>query len=439
MIKNKNLKMVLAIALAISLVFAIPTAMLANNGYYEQPLEEVINIELDDLFIIDIFDPYTIEDAELRAEFLETQRIVELQEPAIQAYNVLMDAFLTEVDGVLKLVYPDNYAGAYIDPYTNDTLVIQLTDISREATDFYMNLLGSGAPIAFKEVNFSLNQLIDFGQIVVETLDDVLVTSHGFDTLNNTYHIGLYIGCADSMQTASVFSEMSRFLPIPITFELEGNFEDVDLRGGAAIRAERQNGTFTGSFSVGISGNHSGSPSIITAGHPFVGLPANGNTRVFSGNNHIGNLNAFRAGQHAGNTAVGQGSWAIIHLNQTGQRMMTNQMMNGSRITAVNNTVPVNAVVRGSGHVTNSWTGTVTHVNQSYSTAAINYTGMTRVSTATGQPNARQGDSGAPIYRNISGTITYVGTLSSVGDGMFTGNIFFFSPHQHVSFVRPQT
>ena len=112
----------------------------------------------------------------------------ETQMLAMEAYSVMMDSFMTMMDGSLELVFPDCYAGAYID---RDRLVIQLTDISDETTAFYWRLLGRDAPIVFKQVEFSWNELTAIGETFLDALDGmgVSVVGFGVDTTRNRFSV----------------------------------------------------------------------------------------------------------------------------------------------------------------------------------------------------------------------------------------------------------
>ena len=65
------------------------------------------------------------------SNFLDALHVMEIQAPAIDTYNIMMEQFLQEIDGELQFVYPDTYAGAYIDDY--GMLVIQLMNAGDEA------------------------------------------------------------------------------------------------------------------------------------------------------------------------------------------------------------------------------------------------------------------------------------------------------------------
>ncbi|MCL2388483.1 MAG: hypothetical protein FWC89_13190 [Defluviitaleaceae bacterium] len=212
-------------------------------------------------------------------EWLEEARhLAAVQAPAVEAYNVIMNVFFNEFYGVF--VHPDNYAGAYVD---YDTLVILLTDISDESKAFYTNLLGYNAPITFKQVDFSLNQLVSFGEMFVHVID-VPVLSHGFCTMDNVYRIAVYQNCTESIQLASRFNDSRTFLPVPISIDLCSPAVGNSLVGGSQITRG------TVSFSVGLTGvlRDTTTPALITAGHAFQGPPVS--TAISSNGQQIGTL-----------------------------------------------------------------------------------------------------------------------------------------------------
>ena len=127
---------------------------------------------------------------------------------------MMMSYFMTTVDGYDDRIYPDNYAGAYID---GSILVIQLTDISDYGTALYRRLLGENAPIRFKQVQYSWNQLTEIGEQFLDTISDsdILVVFSGVSTKGNVFNIGV---------ERSGFRRASRYLNAltgnpPITIE----------------------------------------------------------------------------------------------------------------------------------------------------------------------------------------------------------------------------
>ncbi|MCL2356724.1 MAG: S1 family peptidase [Defluviitaleaceae bacterium] len=366
-----------------------------------------------------------LEDYEVLAVLAETREIMELQTPAVDAYNVLMDAFRNEYG---EIIYPDNYAGAFVE---HDTLVIQLTDTSAEVWAFYTNLLAHVAPISYKQVDFSMNQLVTFGEMFVDAIDDsdARIVSFGVDTLNNVYSITLYQNCSESAQLADSFNETRRFLPMPVAIDMCMPAEVSMLWGGNEIRNARQV-----PFSIGLTGTRpgTGAPALITAGHAFVGLQTG--TQVFSGGQPIGTLQAFRVGHHFGGSPTpGQaGDWAVIGLNPTGAALMTNQLRNGFRVQGHSASVPVNTRVMGTGHRTIHWEGNVLG-NRNVRIYDRNVYQFTMWAQTSVTPTFREsvgGDSGGTIFRESGGIAIFVGihTAASVNNATGVTVSWYFCP-----------
>ena len=407
----------------------------SDNALESDIPEDAIIIDLDDLEVSAILDTATL--AELYAEdeavleaFLETLVLMELGAAAVEAYNVLMQDFKQEIDGMLDLVYPDNYAGAYLD---HDTLVIQLTDTSSEATAFYRDLLGPDAPIRFKQVDYSINQLVAFGDIFVDVIDAPIV-SYGFSTMDNTFRIALDQNSPESLQAADSFNQHSRFFPIPVTIELEAPAELAELRGGHALRLTQSPALLGGEFSVGITGTrwHTASgvggerATLLTTGHAL--RFAQIGTVVFDRNGtEIGTLAMFRFAHLSGGSNVGQhGDWALIDLNAAASQRVTNMTQTGNSIRRSLWHVPVGFNVIGTGRSTISYHGTITHVNQSVSFHPWGTpTGLTIVRPTLNSFPA-QGDSGGPIWYNdpIDGSV-FVGVSAGVAEDR---SQWYFSP-----------
>jgi hypothetical protein len=104
--------------------------------------------------------------------------------------------------------YLDTFGGVSI---INDMQVtVYLTDTSEEVTSFYTGLIGNTAPVIFKEVNYSYNELFqfrnEFKALLAPQMSSYLAKYYesdligriynaygcGFDFLNNSIWIGLY-------------------------------------------------------------------------------------------------------------------------------------------------------------------------------------------------------------------------------------------------------
>ena len=400
---------------------------------YEGAIDNPIVINFDTLQNASIYE-MLLDDEDLLAQFIEAQIIVARQLPAKKIYSDLMSAFMNDYG---DFIYPEHYAGAFLD---YDTLVIQVTDMSPPVIAFYTNLLGSDAPIAFQQVAFSFNQLRTYGEMFINSLN-APITSFGYDTMTNTFRIGLYHNNEGSTQTIESFNAMSRFIPLPLTFELETHATDQDLRGGSAI------GNAGADFSVGATGTFGVMNAMITTGHSFRGRPVN-TPVVLPNGTRIGYLHVFRAGTYSvGGAATTHGDWAIIRLNATGTSMMTNRTRCGLGIHGRVPFAPVGSVVWGTGRHT-LWNGVVSAVNvTTYSTNEIDgvrrqTTGLTRADCDG--PVSMGGDSGGTISMPGTSNTYFAGVHANVGTRWQafpprTINQFHFSPVGHVVGFSPST
>jgi len=412
----------------VSITISFVIVLMSINAYalYENEVDS-IHIDFDDLQIIDMIDMdfveylLSLEDEDVLNHFMEVRQMMFIQSAAVEAYTQIMEHFLVEVEGFLELVYPDTYAGAFIE---YDTLIIQVTELNDEVISFYTRILGVNAPIRFVQVEFSLNELITFGEVFVDAIDSTIV-SHGFDTINNMYNIALYYGDTTSVQIVNNFNSMSRFMSLPIAFELGEKFDAMFLPGGGHITAGAPaipgiNPPRPFHMSVGLTGLNNNSPALLTAGHSFVGMSPG--TRVYFNNRHVGSVIVARFGftssttgslpVNFGNNGTLNGDWAVIALNENGAAQVRNSLRNGVSIIGFD-TAPVNTIVSGIGRHT-IYSGIVTSVNQQVEIGGFQVPGMTVArSLSAGDRTPIEGDSGGSIWRDLgSNRGMLVGTLA---------------------------
>ena len=391
-----------------------------------------IQIEIGELDVFGVFNDLDealarLEDDEFVAQLNEIRQIMKRQSPMVAAYNVIIETFINDYG---QLVYPDNFAGAYVG---YDTLVIQLTDLTDESIGFYTSLLGYDAPISFKEVDFSTNQLAAFGEVFLHAVD-VPVLSFGTDTMNNVFSVTVYQNCEESLQLIENFDATRRFLPIPVAIDIGMPAETTVLRGGTEIT--RVQGT--PGFSVGITGWARGiagsGPALVTTGHVFRNAQPGAN--VWSGNQLIGTLSSFRMGYRLNTPGLAtgptllpfpanfplvpgrDGDFAIITL--TSDAFLTNELRNGVRPIGTSTRAPVGTFVMGVGRLS-IWAGLIRETNFTVTMPRPDSTdtdyyihGLTRVAPTIGTPI--QGDSGGAIFYefNIPGSLNMVTLFSGV-------------------------
>jgi len=411
-LKKKLVAMLLSLVLVLGL-----SPVNAIEGYTSvYPENQYFYIDLDDLEIIDDFglleqfDTRLLECDYLFAQFLEVQYIMNAQSKSIEAYSLLMEYFLTIVDGNAELVFPNNYAGAFVDV---DTLVIRLTDISDEATAFYKNILDAfTSEVVFEQVSFSMNQLTDFGEIFVYAMDAPLV-SFGVDTLENSYLIVLDENYDYSAQIVNNFNVSARFLPIPVRFELGQPMEPTSgLTGGSAIINSRLNNMSVGATGYRVVGNVRRGNALLTTGHAFIGLPVG--TSVIRTGQVIGTLAMFRVGSHsAGSPGTANGDWAIIDLNANGQALVTRNLRNGLALNGVTASPPVGTQVFGLGQL-DTVSGSVLFVNQSVFDS-VNHITLSGITVASGGGAVRPSNSGGTVYVLVNQRPVLAGVIQGNG------------------------
>ena len=192
-----------------------------NESYYSEVLNHGMYIDFFGLDKNDVFDEATglnmeiLEDEYLLHWFMESRRIMQEQTSAIEAYSMITRNFIRHIDGRLQFFYPDNWAGGFIE---SNVLIIQLTDLNRNYLEFYLDRICLNAPVEFRRAEFSLNQLISFGEAFVNKLEEsnFQVVSHDRDVRNNQYRIDL---CAyDPLSEVFIYSfnVISGFLPVSI-------------------------------------------------------------------------------------------------------------------------------------------------------------------------------------------------------------------------------
>jgi len=415
--ENKRLKCSVVILLSLLMAFMLmPATVMADEP------EVMEYIDFYDLEFVEMFDyeAYINQpgNEHLLEEFLYTQHRMIVQADAVDAYAQMIEHFFVVVDGNLQLVYPYNYAGAYVD---YDTLVIQLTCISDESTAFYRRLVGRGAPVVFKQVQFSFNELITFGEMFVDAME-IPVVSFGFSTMDNAYRIVLDQNDHMSHMLVDNMSAATRFMPVPVIFELGEKFEFTSLRGGEQLTGART------AFSVGLTGRRTsgGANALITTGHTFTSFDAG--TTISRNGQAIGTVAMSTAGHvFNGSPGTSNGDWAIINLNAHGTSMMTNFIRTGDRITGSrgSGTIPVGTTVRGAGQFS-AFSGVVINVNDSMNMPAPHSTisGLTSVNR-TGSVQPVQGDSGGTIWSTpVTGTNLFEGVLA----GRRGTDVWLFSP-----------
>jgi len=369
--------------------------------------------------------------AEVDNQIAEIRTFMEIQAGAVEAYNVMLESFLDEA---YIPVYPDNYAGAYVE---RETLVIQLTDVSDTVTAFYTKLLEEYAPIAFEMVEFSYNELKNIGERFID-IYDVPHISRGVDTKANNYLIELDRNDESSAVRIDVLKELAA--ENPIYFTIGTKAQKNMLHGGSGIS------TFSGHFSFGTWGKFiNGEIAIITSGHPFTmtGVSASGpyaTVRQSSNNMEIGNLAVYRQTTNSYGSyitiagGVSQyGDWSVVVIDSSLSYLKSNNVLGNSSgsilypLTGWAYEAPVGTYIFGSGRYTQIYAGRVTYVNRDVLFDNSNYftLGIT-CANFMGSLKTQNGDSGGANFYESGNQRIFCGV--HVGSDGYN-NTFYFSPY----------
>ena len=362
------------------------------------------------------------------------------QAPLIEAYNLMMQNFSSSSSGYLDIVFPDNFAGAYID---YDTLVIQLTDTSPETIAFYRNIIGNNFQITFKEMAFSRNQLMEFGMMFVDSITAPVI-SFGYDTMNNSFSIALYENSSDSVRMVESFGYMRSLISIPITMELTEAFEFASImHPGTDIRHRPGSSFSIAVFGTILQGPHAGSLGILTTGHGLHRVTPN--TRIYNTGDgrHIGYMYQYRFGSMWGGVIQPRtiyGDWGIVRLTAGfrlgvgGNLTNTIPVSNHTLVVAcqINHTyrTPIGTEIFGTGARTVIWQGRITEVDRfkmdNHMFPGVQVAGLARY-TLIGNSRPITGDSGGAIWSELDWMTSNWSIFHGVHVGHHSGS-FYFSP-----------
>ena len=328
---------------------------------------------------------------------LEVQEAMAKQTPALEEYCRLIDFFAKDEFGVP--VYPEYYAGEYIDE--NNKLVVQLTKeySNKEVLSFLQN----SPIIQIKYVKHSYNDLLSQKRIADELYADGFhVVFDGIDIIDNIYKIAVLKEDLDNA--------LANYPDNPLVLFEVGTYAQpaYNLIGG-----DRMYNYDTGiPMSLGICGAYDGSNALLTCGHgneDVGGLQPHPPYIQHKLQNHlIGQVVFQQANTVPNNTGVSSlGDFAIVEI--TSSDTLTNDVWMGGDITGTYSSVPVGTILYKFGASAGYSWGSVTHcgVRIAYSNGFLNYVvgGLYRVTVqnSSGTPAIASGDSGGPVWRSDTG------------------------------------
>ncbi|MDE6853204.1 MAG: S1 family peptidase [Lachnospiraceae bacterium] len=199
-----------------------------------------------------------------------TDNIFEIQRRACEAHELLYSSFGWNE----TYIYPDNFAGDYID---YDTLHVQVTD--EKAIDYYKDLLSEYSDaVVYDIVDYSYNELFGETENFVASIDeDYGVVSFGVDVTQNK---GLVNVIATDYEALTLNIKKSKQnISEKLIIKPQKNYIQstaISLVAGSPIS---YNG---GNFTLGGSGTYNGNTAFVSCGHAVVkgGTVKSGGTAI---------------------------------------------------------------------------------------------------------------------------------------------------------------
>jgi hypothetical protein len=353
----------------------------------------------------------------------ESQRIFSLQAPALEAYALLHATFTINEDG--SEVYPNGYAGAWIDDYKLHIAVKQ-DDLNVSAR--YRELLNGYNCVVFETAEHSLNELDIIRYSMYEELKyKYPFTSHFVDVKSNKIYFGLSETNNDLI--LSSINESSTALKtgaiVASDLFIFGKEEQIQRNaeyiGGMEINMDSKAESY---LTLGASGTfyYGGTniPGFITSGH-YLSL----SDSIYQGGSVVGRIMILQFQNN------GIGDYAIASRIGTSHNL-SNKVYHSTGgtlgyITGTLDDLPVGAAVARYGTKTGYGLAIVTAQNVSINDGVITTRGLTRATSTMGKPE--DGDSGGPFFTSVSGmNFNFVGVFT--GTYKYDGiTHLVFTPH----------
>lgn len=354
-------------------------------------------------------------------ELLKVEQAMRQQEGALDAYELLFRSFPKDEETGLP-IYPDEYAGEYID---GDKLVLQLTQNTPENQSKYLELCNNSDKVVFRQVPYSLNFLESLEGQALEFSKRYDVVGWGVQRKNNNFVIRVLEEDYNEIQRDYSRQRSS----LPITFEIESKPQNcaTSLIGGNKIST---NGY---SFSIGIGGKYNGQPALLMCGHKTA---KNGNVT------YNGTVIGKVVKSQYSNGAVGD--WGIVQITNSSYSPTHNVCSSGSNINISDwySSAPEGTSIYKYGYSGGYAYGTIISTQQSIDYNGLVVKGLTTSSvthSTSGDP-VLDGDSGGPVYFKQNGVYKICGTVSGrrqeVVNGyqrMYHSPIYFAMDTQFVS------
>ena len=311
-----------------------------------------------------------------------TQQIIEQQKNAVVAYQELMEHIET-LEGN-NYIYPDTYAGAYIDD--SNKLCVSLTNCSEETISQYREYFSTPEVVYFKDAEYSYNELSDIMYSVSDAIANVSCVY--VDEYTNVVKVGV---------SSNVRSIDNTYSDMPVEWYYQEPIPAAaSLVGGKGI-------TVGGSgYTVGVCGTFDGEDAVLFCGH---GVELNETLKVSGTSTPFATVTV----QHFENESFFD--YAIATINSNATVTMTNKVYNTSSNPSYESTpattitsqmttkTPVGTIICKYGNVSEFGTGEVTSRNCSWTDSKSGMTAHGMIlCDALNDSYIAGGDSGGPVY-----------------------------------------
>lgn len=318
------------------------------------------------------------------------------QGKALEEYDKICETY--ERDENNCFIYPDNYAGEYIDE--DYDLVILLTD---DNNGYYKSIVSDSEYIKYKTVEYSYNELSSALASSVEILlneeyGKKLYVGSGIDVKMNKGVIDLYSDVINSMSAKSRQELLNKITSDLVDYSFVDNNNETDttsIKGGDSIYQ-------SGQFSAGMGGYYLGDDAIVSCGHIYGSKGA-----VVKYNDSNGATIGEVSYKKFNNNEYGDYSFITLYSNA----QSTNLVYHSIPITGYTLNPPVGTTLYKYG-INGLATATITHINcnVNYTKLGVIIKGLTKASIDTG--SFTEGDSGAPYFYYNDSAWKFVGVHS---------------------------
>jgi len=180
----------------------------------------------------------------------ELANFMELKQPAITAHEEFQEKLVWD-DELGDYLYPDTFAGAYLDKETFK-LCVALTDCSAQVKAEYDKFFSDPSVITYVEANYSYNDLLEVKEEIKSSYDNYACI--GISQSKNVVRVGF----SDEATIQEISNVAARSaMPVEVYYSEPAIAYTSELRGGDRLDDR----------TVGVCGTYNGRNAILTCGH----------------------------------------------------------------------------------------------------------------------------------------------------------------------------